>query len=153
MAENFDELYKGDRAFVLGGQTFHWRPLHWREWGKLNDQRIHDALADDEHYRKRMEELKKAGKTEVEAATEIDLEETVVENFEKHIERIKPYLVEDELSVFETVVNDPKKAVSIAQLRALLTWLEGVQHPDRPTTAPSASSSGPGSTGATSPAA
>jgi hypothetical protein len=150
---NFDEFYNGQRAFILGGQTLHWRPLHWREWGKINDKRIADAIAEEAEHKKKLDKLVKSGKTELEAEEIIETEETVEENFEKLVERCMIYLEQEDIKVFRTVVDDPEKRISIAQLRALHEWLEEAQHPDRPTVVPSGSSSGPGSTGATSPAA
>lgn len=149
--ENFDEFYNGNRAFILGGQTFHWRPLHWREWGELIDARAAEEEEREKQLRGAEEKLKAEGKDEALALLEDD--ETLVENFEKVIARCQVYVEQNESESFKAVINDPEKRITIAQMNALMVWLQEVQTPDRPTDMPSPSSPGPGRKGATSPAA
>ena len=150
---NFDEFYDDQRSFVLGGQTFHWRPIHWREWGELIDQRAEDEAKEQAERDRKIAKLVKAGKEEWEAAEIVDDEKTVVQSFESVITRILVYLEASDRDRFRETVNDPEKPISIALLNDLMVWLQGVQTPDRPTETPSDSSSGPGTQGATSPAA
>lgn len=151
---NFDEFYNGDRAFIMGGQTFHWRPLHWREWGELIDRRAAEEVAEQKEREEKIEALMANGKkSRVEAEEEVDDATTLVESFQTVIERITVYLEPDEVTGFRTVLDDQEKRISIAQLNALMVWLQEVQTPDRPTETLSSSSSGPGTQGAISPAA
>lgn len=154
--ENFDALYNGNRAFILGGVTFHWEQLHWREWGATIDARAAEEEEKEKLLRTELERLKGEGVpldvAEVQAEEIID-DSTLVETYEKVVDRCSIYLVDSEVENFKAVVNDPEKKITIAQLNALMLWLQEVQTPDRPTTTPSASSSGAGRTGATSPAA
>lgn len=154
--ENFDEIYNGDRAFILGGVTFHWEPVHWREWGSVIDARVAEEEEKEAKTRAEMDRLIAEGLDAVtaeERADELVDNSTLVETYEKVIERCLVYLVDSETESFTAVVNDPDKKISVAQLNALAVWLQEVQTPDRPTTTPAASSPGAGSTGATSPAA
>lgn len=155
--ENFDQFYNGNRAFILGGQTFHWRPIHWREWGEILDRRAAEQYAADAKRKERIQALVEKGMSDFDAELqvdeEIDQEETTVESFERVIERICVYLVPEDITGFRSVVNDASKNISVAMLHGLMVWLQGVQTPDRPTETPSLSSSSPGTTGATSPAA
>lgn len=156
--QNFDEFYNGNRAFIIGGQTFHWRPLHWREWGELIDRRVADEQREEEEREKKIAALmKKKGNEEMsrlEASIVVDEEDeaTVVETFEKLVDRAITYLVPNETESFKATMNDKDSGVSYAMLNSLMTWLQEVQAPDRPTEALSSSSSGPGTVGATSPA-
>lgn len=153
--QNFDELYNGNRAFILGGETFHWEPVHWREWGEVIDARVAEEEEKEARLRAEVERLINEGLEATvaeERAEEIDTT-TLVETYEKVVERCLIYIVDDEAERFAATVNDPAKRISVAQLNALAVWLQEVQTPDRPTTTPAASSPGPGSTGATSPAA
>lgn len=149
--QNFDEFYNGNRAFILGGHTFHWRPLHWREWGTNVDARVAEEEEREKKLRAAEEKLKKEGKDADLAFLED--EETLVENFEKVIERCSLYVEKNEVESFKATVNDPEKRITIAQLQALMVWLQEVQTPDRPTTTPSPSTPGRGKVGATSQAA
>ena len=154
--ENFDALYNGNRAFILGGITFHWEPVHWREWGGVIDARVaeeeeKEALLKAEVARLVAEGMP-AAEAEVTADETLDTS-TLVETYERVIERCLVYVSNGEAESFKAVINDPEKRVSVAQLNALAVWLQEVQTPDRPTTTPSASSPGAGSTGAISPAA
>ena len=155
--KNFDEFYNGNRAFIIGGQTFHWRPIHWREWGELLDRRAAEQVEEERDRRERIAALVKAGKPEIVAEDEVDeqieLEQTTVQSFERVIDRICAYLEPSEGDNFKAVANDKSKNISIAMLHDLMIWLQGVQTPDRPTETPSPSSSSPGTTGVTSPAA
>ncbi len=154
--ENFDNLYNGNRAFIVGGQTFHWEPVHWREWGGVIDARVLEEQEKEARVKAEVERLKAEGVSAEEAefqAEESADDSTLVETYEKIIERCLVYVVDNEAEAFKAVINDPAKRVSIAQLNALAVWLQEVQTPDRPTETPSVSSPGAGSTGATSPAA
>lgn len=151
--KNFDEIYNGDRAFVIGGQTFHWRPLHWREWGELIDRQADEEAEEAERRRQRIQAYVDQGKPEQEAEDAVDLEDKVVDNFARLVDRACIYVEPEEIEDFRRVLDDPKKRVSLAQLQEIIVWLRGVQTPDRPTMEPSASSPGPGTPGATSPAA
>ena len=153
---NFDEFYADERAFIIGGGTFHWRPIHWREWGELIDQRAADETKAAEDREKKIEALlKKKGNTlsRSEAEDIVDDEKTLVQSFEDVIDRICVYLEPGDVERFRETLNDKGKHISIAQLNELMVWLQGVQTPDRPTETPSSSSSGPGTQGAISPAA
>lgn len=154
--ENFDNLYNGNRAFIVGGETFHWEPVHWREWGGVIDARVAEEEEKDKRTRAEMDRLVAEGLDAVAAeqrADELVDTSTLVETYENVIERCLIYVVDDEAERFKATVNDPGKRISVAQLNALTVWLQEVQTPDRPTTTPAASSPGAGSTGATSPAA
>ena len=154
--QNFDEFYNGNRAFIIGGQTFHWRPIHWREWGELIDSRVADELREEEEREKKIDALvKKTKVSRDEAIAKVDAEDegTVVESFERLVDRAVRYLEPKETESFKATLNDKDSGVSYAMLNALMTWLQEVQVPDRPTEALSSSSSGPGTAGATSPAA
>lgn len=153
--QNFDEFYNGNRAFIIGGQTFHWRPIHWREWGELIDRRVAEELREEEEREKKIDALVKKSKGEMsreDAALSLDDEQTVVESFERVVDRAAIYVVPAEIESFRATVNDINSGVSYAMLNALTTWLQEVQVPDRPTGALSSSSSGPGTAGAISPA-
>lgn len=156
---NFDEFYNGNCAFILGGQTFHWRPLHWREWGELIDRRAAEETKLQEARKAKIAKLVKDGakldppRTELEAEEIVDAEETLVSAFESVVERIQVYVEPGEVQAFRAVIDDPAKRISVAQLNELLVWLQEVQTPDRPTEAPTASSPSPGTSGVTSPAA
>jgi len=154
--ENFDNLYNGNRAFIVGGQTFHWEPVHWREWGGVIDARVSEEEEKEAKRRVEVERLRAEGVAVAEAeeqADEIVDDATLVETYEKVIDRCLVYIVDNEAESFKSVINDPEKRVSVAQLNALAVWLQEVQTPDRPTTTPTVSSPGAGSTGVTSPAA
>ena len=125
--------------------------LHWREWGEIIDKRAAEEEEREKKIRAAEEELKKQGKDA--ALALLDDDETLVENFEKVIDRCAVYVEPSEKDSFKAIINDPEKRVTIAQLNALMVWLQEVQTPERPTTTPTASSPGAGSTGATSPAA
>ena len=155
--QNFDEFYNGNRAFIIGGQTFHWRPIHWREWGELIDSRVAEELKAEEEREKKIDALVKKSNGKLsrdEAIAQVDAEddETVVDTFERVVERAVVYLDPKETASFRAVMNDKDSGVSYAMLNALMTWLQEVQVPDRPTEALSSSSPGPGTAGATSPA-
>lgn len=156
--QNFDEFYNGNRAFIIGGQTFHWRPIHWRAWGEQIDRRVAEELREEEEREKRITALlKKKGNEEMtrdEAIVQVDAEDeqTVVATFEKLVDRAILYLEPNETESFKSTMNDLNSGVSYSMLDALITWLQEVQVNDRPTEALSSSSSGPGTVGATSPA-
>jgi hypothetical protein len=154
--QNFDALYNGNRAFLLGGVTFHWEPLHWREWGGTIDARAAEEEEKEKLLRKEIERLKTAGVPDDEAqdqAEEFVDDSTLVETYEKVVDRCALYILSSETDNFRAIVNDPEKRITIAQLNALMLWLQEVQTPERPTITPQASSPGAGRTGVTSPAA
>ena len=154
--ENFDALYNGNRAFILGGVTFHWEPIHWREWGDVIDARVAEEEEKEKRLKAEVERLVAEGMAPTEAEVQADEtidSSTLVETYERVIDRCLVYVADAEAETFRLVINDPEKRVSVAQLNALAVWLQEVQTPDRPTSTPSASSPGAGSTGATSPAA
>lgn len=151
--QNFDEFYNGNRAFILGGQTFHWRPLHWREWGELIDRTAAEEEKEQKARKAKIDKLMKAGKTEEEAEEAVDSEEMLVDAYQDIVDRILVYLEPGEITGLKAILEDSSKQVSVAQLNAILVWLQGVQTPDRPTETPMASSPSPGTSGVTSPAA
>jgi hypothetical protein len=154
--ENFDNLYNGNRAFVLGGVTFHWEPVHWRKWGEVIDIRVAEETEKEKRLRAEVERLVAEGVPAADAevqADEIVDDSTLVETYEKVIERCSIYISNDESEEFKSVIDDPEKRVTVAQLNGLAVWLQEVQTPDRPTITPQVSSPGAGSTGVTSPAA
>ena len=154
--QNFDELYNGNREFIVGGEKFHWEPVHWREWGGVIDARVAEEEEKEARLRAEVDRLIAEGVDAVEAETRADEtvdDSTLVETYEKVIDRCLIYVIDDEAERFKATMNDPAKKISVAQLNALAVWLQEVQTPDRPTTTPAASSPGAGSTGATSPAA
>ena len=150
---NFDEFYNGQRSFVIGGQTFHWRPLHWREWGELLDADAARVTAEQKEREKKIAALVKKGIEQFEAEDQVDATEKTVDSFAKVVDRCTVYLEPAEVEAFKAVMNDEKQPISYALLTEVLVWLREVQTPDRPTQTPVASSSGPGTTGATSQAA
>lgn len=150
--QNFDEFYNGNRAFILGGQTYHWVPLHWREWGALIDARAAEEDKREKARQKKIEKLKAEGKDVEALDVELEDDETLIENFEKVVERCAVYVDPSESDSFKATINDPEKRITIAQLNGLMVWLQEVQTPDRPTSTPSPSSPGPGRAGVTSPA-
>lgn len=154
--ENFDALYNGNRAFLLGGVTFHWEPIHWRKWGDVIDARVAEEEEKEKRLRAEVERLVATGMTPAEAETQADENldtSTLVETYERVIERCMIYVSSSEADNFKAVIDDPEKRVTVAQLNALAVWLQEVQTPDRPTSTPTASSPGAGSTGAISQAA
>lgn len=153
-AENFDELYNGNNAFVLGGTTFHWVPLHWREWGEHLDKAAADEIKEQKKHEDQLKRLMETKNlSQIEAEEELERKTTVVSSFEALIDRISVYLDPSEVEAFKAHVNDRNKRITVQQLRALQIWLQEVQTPERPTNTPSTSSSGVGTPGATSPAA
>ena len=150
--KNFDELYNGMRSFVIGGQTFHWRPVHWRVWGELVDARVAEEIEQERKRRALIDDLITGGKTLEEAEQSIEDETTLVSTFEDLAERALVYVEPEEKESLAAVLHDRAKPISTAMLNELVVWLQEVQTPDRPTETPTASSSGPGTSGATSPA-
>lgn len=154
--ENFDALYNGNQTFVLGGETFRWEPLHWREWGTVVDARVAEEEEKAARIRAEVARLMETGLSEDEAEIQADenLDDTsLVQTIEKVIERCLVYVADDDVEKFKTIVNDPAKKITYPQLSALTIWLQEVQSPDRPTNTPEVSSPGAGTTGATSQAA
>lgn len=149
---NFDEFYDGERSFVIGGQTFHWRPLHWREWGELLDADAARQEAEKKDREKKIAVLVKKGIEEFEAEDQVDAQDTTVDAFNRLVDRCTVYLEPSEIQSFKDVVGDTSKTISYAMIAEVLRWLQGVQTPDRPTETPTGSSSGLGTSGVTSPA-
>jgi hypothetical protein len=154
--QNFDALYNGNRAFLLGGVTFHWEPVHWREWGDVIDARVAEEQEKEKRIKAEVERLVAEGvdPTEAEVQADENLDDsTLVQTYERVIERCLIYIANSEAESFKAAINDPEKRISVAQLNALTIWLQEVQTPERPTITPQASSPGAGRTEATSPAA
>jgi len=122
--KNFDELYEGDREFVLAGETFKWSPVHWRKYGDWFDE----AQRKDEE--------------EAEARTNGEL--PLTHTFERLIGGIVLYMEAEEAERFQKFVHDQEHPVTAVQLNSLFTWLTEVQA-NRPTDQPSPSDAGRGS--------
>lgn len=150
--KNFDELYNGNRAFTIGGQEFHWRPLHWREWGELVDARVAEEVEQERKRKALIDDLITGGKTLEEAEQSVEDDTTLVSTFEDLVERAIVYVEPEEKESLTAVLNDRTKGISTAMLNDLVVWLQEVQTPDRPTETLTSSSSGPGTSGVTSPA-
>lgn len=127
MPKNFDETYEVDRQFIIAGETFQWRPVHWRKYGEW-----FDAAA------KRQEEREKE-----------DAEDApIAKNYEELVDGILLYLDADESERFSAVVNDTERPVTASQLNEIFVWLTGVQS-GRPTDTPDLSETGLGNGAAT----
>lgn len=148
--QNFDQMYNGDNAFIIGGQMFHWRPLHWREWGELIDKAAAEEAAERDKQQKQIEALIKKGMNQDDAEAKVYDDETTVSAFEALVLRCTRYLVSDEIDAFIQVMEDKNRHISMAQVNALLVYLQESQTPERPTNPPSSSSPGPGTPAVTS---
>jgi hypothetical protein len=134
MAEvpNFDQVHPEDRSFILGGETFHWQPMWWRDFGEMIEKAVRDVEKEE---------------AELKAAQERGEDPKgphLVESYEKLIEGIFPYLVPDEVVRFKTLLENPEKRISSLQLNELRDWLREVTN-NRPTDQPSPSDAGRGS--------
>ena len=134
--KNFDQLHPENRSFILGGQTFHWNPLHWREFGEMVEEAV--VAADEEA--KLEQEAEKARERGEEPPKTL----TIVDSYEQLIDRVCKYLEPSEVENFRAIVNDPMKRVSHLQLSELRNWLQEVSN-NRPTEQPSPSDAGLGS--------
>jgi hypothetical protein len=142
--KNFDEVHPEDRSFILGGETFHWQPLGWREWGDLIDEEVvHQAedTREAEAHEKAVDEALEKGETLPPMPTGQRLTTTM----ERVIDRIIRYLVAEDVERFKAVVNDPGRKISALQLREMRDWLQEVTN-NRPTEQPSPSDAGRGNT-------
>lgn len=125
MPRDFDEMLTDDREFTIGGETFHWRYLHWREF----------ATAIDLEVDRRKEETPEG----------VDPEDndTVVESYERVIDRVVLYLVPGDVDRFRKLMDDVSKPIPTIQINELGNWLVEAQTA-RPTEPPSASTGGRG---------
>ena len=46
MPRDFDAMLTDDQEFTIGGETFKWRYLHWREFSKAIDLEVDRRKAD-----------------------------------------------------------------------------------------------------------
>ncbi len=143
MAENFDQVHPEDRSFILGGQTFHWQPMWWRDFGEMVEETVSKAEAEYEA-EKAIEEARERG----EEAPEDTKAPTLVDTYEMLIDSICRYLEPGEVESFRGIVNDRNKRISHVQLTELRDWLREVTN-NRPTDQPSPSDAGRGSSGPT----
>ena len=128
--ENFDRVHpeRADREFILAGERFHWRKVHWREYGEMADK----LISQDEE---EPSEEEPGGKKDL----------TVIEMYEQLVERLVVYIEKDEVTRFRTTVEDPEKEITQLQLTELRDWLNEKQT-SRPTQQPSPSDVGRGGT-------
>lgn len=141
MAENFDQVHPEDRSFILGGQTFHWQPMWWRDFGEMVEETVKKAEAESEA-------AEKAEKARASGKKVPDTSPTLVDTYEQLIEGICKFLEPSEVESFQAIVNDRTKRISHVQLTELRDWLREVTN-NRPTEQPSPSGDGHGSTGPT----
>lgn len=144
--KSFSEELVKERTFELGGETFEWRYLHWREYSRWLDER---AAAEDAEHAARQSVLNERERLIAEGKTGDDLpaipEETVEASFEALIGRIAKYVVKDQLDLFNEVVNDEDREIPGHLLRSLADWLLEVQT-GRPTEEAPTSGDGPSPT-------
>lgn len=142
-AENFDRVHPEPekRAFIIGGETFHWRPIWWRDFGEMVDTIVDEQLQEAEEEEKAKAEAEQRGEPVEEPVDRVKL----VDTYEGVIKRILIYLEPSEVERFQAVVNDPGRSVSQLQLTELRDWLQEVQN-NRPTAQPLPSDAGPGDT-------
>lgn len=126
---NFDQMIPEDREFMLGGETFHWRPVHWRVYSQFIDTAVAEGVSQAEG-----------------AQENRPLEETFVDL----VNRVQLFLVPEEKEHFLETVNDEEKAITASQLGELSTWLLEVQTERSPTASSSPSGNGLGTPGAIS---
>jgi hypothetical protein len=137
---NFDQVHPVERSFVLAGETFHWQPIWWRQFGEMVEDDVQNAEAElqaETEREKLVDEATRRG----EALPPNKLK--IVESYERVIRRIVAYLVPDDVERFETIVNDPEKRISMLQLQELRDWLQEASN-NRPTQLPSPSEDGRG---------
>jgi len=149
--ENFDQVHPEDRSFILGGQTFHWQPMWWRDFGQMVEDTVKKAEEEAEAAQA-AEEAKESGGTSArdkKKAAEAEAKvPTLIDTYEQLIDGICRYLEPSEVDSFRAIVNDPAKRISHLQLSELRDWLREVTN-NRPTELPSPSDGGRGSTGPT----
>lgn len=143
MAENFDQVHPEDRSFILGGQTFHWQPMWWRDFGAMVEETVAKAEEEAEAEKIASEAREKGKKPPKDAKPP-----TLIDTYEQLIEQACRYLEPSEVESFKGIVNDPAKRISHVQLTALRDWLREVTN-NRPTEQLSPSDGGAGSTGPT----
>lgn len=130
--KNFDLVHPEERSFILGGETFHWQPIWWRDFGVM----LEEAYEEVSKRQREAEDAEKRG----EESDRL----TVNESYEQLIDRNVRYLVEGDGERFRALVNDPSKRISSLQLTELRDWLQEVAN-NRPTEQPSPSDAGRGS--------
>lgn len=135
MPRNFDEELIDDRQFTIGGETFSWRYLHWREFAAVMDK-------EDEESKQREQAQKEAGDGWVDPTT-------FVGNHEELVESIVLLLDPGQAARFKETVNDPAKEIGFQQIVRLHNWLLN-QQTARPTDPPEGSGPSGGATGASS---
>ena len=124
MPRDFDAILTEDQEFIIGGQTFRWRYLHWSEFATAIDLEV--------------------AKSKEDPKAEADEEnETVTESYEKVIERVCLYLEADDKERFLKLMHDSERPIPTIQLAELATWLVEVQT-DLPTKPSSDSTAGRG---------
>lgn len=128
MAKNFDELYSIDREFVIAGETFAWRPVHWRVYGEWFENASKEEQSEEEG---KVGEEGKAGGLKL------------VRSYEQMVDGIALYLAPEEAERFRALAEDPEKPVTAVLLSAVFTWLTEVQA-NRPTDQSSPSNGGDG---------
>lgn len=144
--EDFDQVHPEDRSFKLGGQTFHWQPMWWRDFGEMVEETVQRAEAEAAAAEAADEDASKParGKKKVESVKV----PTLVDTYEELIEGVCKYLEPSEVDSFKAIVNDKAKRISSLQLTSLRDWLREVTN-NRPTEQPSPSGDGLGRTGPT----
>ena len=124
MPRDFDAILSDDQEFIIGGQKFKWRYIHWREFAGAIDVEV-------------------AKNAEGSSKEDDDESQTVTESYEKVIERVCLYLAPEDKTRFLTLMDDPDHPIPTIQLSELATWLVEVQT-DLPTKPSSASTAGHG---------
>lgn len=146
MPENFDQVHPEDRGFILGGQTFHWVPMWWRDFGQMVEDTV--VKAEEQAEAMRIAEETKDKPPKKGAKVEAPKVPTLIDTYEELIENICKFLEPSEIESFRAIVNDPAKRISHLQLSEVRDWLREVTN-NRPTEQPSPSGDGLGSTGPT----
>lgn len=124
MPRNFDEILSDDQEFIIGGQTFKWRYMHWSEFAGAID-------------------LEVAKRADGASKSDDDENETVTESYKKVIERVSLYLEPEDKKRFLDLMDNTEHPIPTIQLNELATWLVEVQT-DLPTKPSSASTGGAG---------
>ena len=125
MPRDFDAMLTEDQEFTLGGEIFHWRYLHWREFAEAIDLEVDRR------------------KEEAPGGEDPEDNDTVVESYERVIERVVLYLVPDDVERFRELMNDTTKPIPTIVVNELGNWLVEVQTA-RPTEPSSDSTAGRG---------
>lgn len=153
VAEDFDRVHPENRSFKLGGETFHWAPLHWREFGEIVERETETAIVRareaERREKEREVEREKAEEEGREYESPKDDDYTLVSFYEELIESILNYVEPSERDRFREVVNDPGRRISHLQLTSLRDWLPEVVN-NRPMDQSSPSDAGRGTTAAIS---